>query len=64
MRDITHPTLLLTNTGDTIHPNALRAHAIRPGFAFVALDGDGVDIVNQQPEAWTSAVPAFLDFRS
>lgn len=61
LRDITQPTLLLTNTGDMIYRHALRARAIRPDFTFVALDGGGVDIVDQQPEAWTAAVTAFLE---
>lgn len=60
LHDIARPTLILTNTGDIIYPHALRAHAIRPDFAFVALDGGGVDIVDQQPEAWTEAVATFL----
>ena len=58
--DITQPTLILTNTGDMIYPNALRAHTIRPDFAFVALDGGGVVIVDQQPAAWPDAVATFL----
>ena len=57
---ITQPTLILTNSGDSIFDHAVRAHAIRPDFAFVALDGGGVDIVDQQPEAWADAVAAFL----
>ena len=57
---ITHRTLILTNTGDLIFDHAKKAHAIRPDFAFVALDGGGVDIVDQQPEAWADAVSAFL----
>lgn len=57
---ITHPCLILTNTGDLIYDNALWAHRIRPDFAFTALEGGGIDIVDQQPEAWADAVAAFL----
>lgn len=57
---VRQPTLLLTNTGDMIYPHAERAHALRPDFAFTALKGGGVDIVDQQPEAWVDAVAAFL----
>jgi len=57
---ITQPTLILTNTGDMIFDHARKAHALRPDFAFVALEGGGVDIVDQQPEAWAGAVAAFL----
>jgi pimeloyl-ACP methyl ester carboxylesterase len=52
--------LILTNTGDPIYPHALRSHAIRPDFAFAALNGGGIDIVDQQPEAWSDAVSAYL----
>jgi len=58
---IQQPTLILTNTGDLIYDHALRAQALRPDFAFAALEGGGVDIVDQQPEAWADAVAAFLD---
>jgi pimeloyl-ACP methyl ester carboxylesterase len=54
------PTLILTNTGDQIFEHARRAQAIRPDFAFVALEGGGVDIIDQQPAAWVDAVIAFL----
>lgn len=54
------PTLILTNTGDQIYEHARRAHALRPDMAFVALEGGGVDIVDQQPDAWVAAVAAFL----
>jgi pimeloyl-ACP methyl ester carboxylesterase len=57
---IQQPTLILTHTGDMIYPHAERAHAIRPDFAFKVLDGGGVDIVDQQPEAWADAVANFL----
>ncbi|MDF0543648.1 alpha/beta hydrolase [Sphingobium sp. H39-3-25] len=54
------PTMILTNTGDQIYAHALRAHALRPDMAFAALEGGGVDIVEQQPDAWVEAVVAFL----
>ncbi len=58
---VTQPGLILTNTGDVIYPHALRAHEVRPDFAFVALEGAGIDIVDQQPEEWADAVAAFLN---
>jgi len=54
------PTLILTNTGDQIHEHALRARALRPDMAFLALEGGGVDIVDQQPRQWVDAVAGFL----
>lgn len=57
---VTQPTMILTNTGDMIYPMAHRAHAIRPDFAFAELPGGGVDIVDQQPEAWAEIVAGFV----
>ncbi|QVM84712.1 alpha/beta fold hydrolase [Novosphingobium decolorationis] len=54
------PALILTNTGDIIHDHALKARELRPDFAWVALDGGGVDIVDQQPEAWAQTVADFV----
>ena len=57
---IAHPTLILTNTGDDIYEFARRAHALRPDFDYVALEGGTHDIVDQQPEAWSDAVVAYV----
>lgn len=57
---VTQPALILTNTGDMIYPLALKAHELRPDFGFFALQGGGVDIVDQQPEAWADAVAGYL----
>jgi len=58
---VTQPTLILSNTGDMIYPHAEKARALRPDFAFAALEGGGVDIVDQQPEAWADIVAGFLN---
>jgi pimeloyl-ACP methyl ester carboxylesterase len=58
--NMTHPTLILTNTGDQIYEHALRVRAMRPDFAFVELQGHGIDIVDQAPEEWSAAVAQFL----
>ncbi len=57
---IAHRCLILTNSGDLIYDNALWAQRIRPDFDFACLDGGGVDIVDQQPEAWADAVAGFV----
>jgi len=57
---VTHRTLLLTNTGDQIYENALWAKEMRPDLAFIALEGGGVDVVDQMPEEWSDAVVGFL----
>jgi pimeloyl-ACP methyl ester carboxylesterase len=56
---ITHPTLILTNTGDMAYPMAQRARQLRPDMAYVELSGGNVDIVDQAPEAWVEAVVTF-----
>lgn len=58
---ISQPGMILTNSGDIIFDQAQIAHKLRPDFAFTALEGGGVDIVDQQPEAWADAVAAFLN---
>ncbi len=57
---ITHRTLLLTNTGDQIYENAKWAKEMRPDLDYIALEGGGVDIVDQMPEEWADAVVGFL----
>jgi pimeloyl-ACP methyl ester carboxylesterase len=60
LRRVTHPTLILTNTGDQIYEHAQRARALRPDFAYTALDGGGIDVIDQLPDAWTAAVAAYV----
>ena len=55
------PTLILTNTGDQIYENAKLAAQMRPDFAYVELQGGGIDIVDQMPEEWADAVVKFLN---
>ncbi len=55
-----HRALLFTNTGDTIYDLAQRARRIRPDLAYAELQGGGIDIVDQQPEAWCDVVARFL----
>ncbi|MFY8095010.1 MAG: alpha/beta fold hydrolase [Niveispirillum sp.] len=54
------PTLILTNTGDMIYPAALEAHRMRPDFAFHAIEGGGIDILDQHPVEWANAAADFL----
>ena len=60
VKKITHPTLILTNTGDQIYENAKLTQQIRPDFAFTELEGGGIDVVDQMPEQWAEAVAVFL----
>lgn len=54
------PTLLLTNTGDMTHPYALAARALRPDFAWAEIEGGGIDICDQEPQAWADAIADFV----
>lgn len=60
LKRLSHPTLILTNTGDDIYELAQRARALRPDFEYVELQGGSHDIIDQQPEAWSDAVVAYL----
>ncbi|AOR79526.1 hypothetical protein NRB_22930 [Novosphingobium sp. 11B] len=60
LAQVKQPTLILSNTGDMIFDHAQRASELFPHFGFAALEGGGVDIVDQQPEAWADEVAKFL----
>lgn len=55
-----HRALLMTNTGDMIYDLAQVARRIRPDLDYAELQGGTVDIIDQQPEAWTAIVAKFL----
>lgn len=57
---ITHPTLILTNTGDQIYDLALRTRDMRRDFSFLELEGGGIDIVDEKPAEWAAAVADFI----
>ncbi len=57
---IRHPCLVLNNTGDALFELCCKALELRPDFAHVVLKGGTHDIVDEQPQAWTDAVVAFL----
>ena len=60
---LTSRTLILTNTGDDLYHMAVRAQALRPDMAYRELEGGTHDIVDEQPQAWTDAVAAFIHAR-
>jgi pimeloyl-ACP methyl ester carboxylesterase len=60
LAQIAVPTLILTNTGDLTYRFALRAAERRPDFAYRELAGGTHDIVDEQPDAFASAVAWFL----
>lgn len=57
---LTQPCLILANTGDAIYYLSQRARERWPRFAYTELPGGTIDIIDEQPEAWSEAVVAFL----
>ncbi|MDJ0700714.1 MAG: alpha/beta hydrolase [Woeseiaceae bacterium] len=55
-----HPTLVLTNTGDQIYEEAQMTRGQRPDFAYVELNGGGIDVVDQLTTEWVDSVSNFL----
>lgn len=60
LRAIRVRTLLLTNTGEDLYDATRRSHAIRADFAYAELVGGSHDIADEQPDAWSDTVAAFL----
>jgi len=54
------PVLLLSNTGDVTHPWAEAARALRPDFSYAEIAGGGIDICDEEPQAWADAIAGFL----
>jgi len=57
---IQHPCLVLANTGDAIYGQSRRTMEMRPDFAYAELEGGTIDIIDEQPQAWSDAVADFL----
>ncbi len=53
------PTLLLTDTGDVLHPNDLRAAALRPDFTLQEFSKEGSFALMRRPQLWVDTVLAF-----
>ncbi|QLC26349.1 alpha/beta hydrolase [Parasphingopyxis algicola] len=60
IKTISHPTLILTNTGDQIYDLAQETREMRPDFAYAEIEGGGIDIVDEKPDEWVEAVTAFI----
>ncbi len=57
---IQHATLVLANTGDAIYAQSQRTMQMRSDFAYAELQGGTIDIIDEQPEAWSAAVAQFM----
>lgn len=60
LQRLKHCAMILTNTTDVIYALAQRARRMRPDIEYAEFEGGGVDIFDQQPEAWADAVVRFL----
>ena len=57
---LTQPCLILANSGDAIYYLSQRARERWPRFAYAELEGGTIDIIDEQPEAWSRQVAAFV----
>jgi pimeloyl-ACP methyl ester carboxylesterase len=60
LKKLQHRTLLLTNTGDQIYAHAQVARRMRPDLEYAELQGGGIDVMDQLPDAWAEAVAKFV----
>ena len=57
---IKHRTMILTNSGDIIKPQAEKTKELRPDWDYVEIEGGKIDPMDQVPEEWVAAVDKFL----
>jgi pimeloyl-ACP methyl ester carboxylesterase len=60
MDRLKQPCLILANTGDAIYSFSVRARERYPQFSYAELQGGTIDIIDEQPEAWSDLVARFL----
>jgi pimeloyl-ACP methyl ester carboxylesterase len=60
LRELRAPLGIVTNTGDVLHEQSLRAGRLRPDATLVVLDGGTHDVVDELPGQWADAVLACL----
>jgi pimeloyl-ACP methyl ester carboxylesterase len=59
LRAVKAPTLVMSNTGDTIHAGAARARVMRPDFGYHEFAGGNSHMMYDDPQPWAAAVIAF-----
>jgi pimeloyl-ACP methyl ester carboxylesterase len=57
---IAAPTLIVSNTADSLHAAAARALKLRPDFAYQEFPGGTSHLIYDEADAWAAAVLAFL----
>jgi pimeloyl-ACP methyl ester carboxylesterase len=60
LKAITAPTLIVSNTGDTLHSVLDRIKGMRPDFAYKVIDGGTYHIVYDDGPAWAGLVADFI----
>ncbi|MBL8645477.1 MAG: alpha/beta hydrolase [Rhodospirillaceae bacterium] len=60
LRRVTAPTLIMSNTADTIHGAAARALKLRPDFAYHEFAGGNAHMMYDDPGPWAAIVAAFV----
>lgn len=60
MLRLTQPTLVLINTGDMLYEHAQRTMKLCPHFSYAEIPGGGIDITDQNPQAWSAQVIAYI----
>jgi len=52
--------MVMGNDGDVIIDITRKIKELRPDITYVELKGGGVDIVDQEPQAWVDAIVKFI----
>ena len=60
MQRLQQPCLILANTGDAIYSYSQRAQQLYPQFSYAELQGGTIDIIDEQPGAWSEIVANFV----
>lgn len=60
MRRVTQPTLILINTGDMLYEHAQTTMKMCPHFSYAEIQGGGIDITDQNPQAWAEQLSSYL----
>ena len=62
LQNISVPSLIVSNTGDSLHTATQRVLELRPDFEYVEFEsGKTTHIIYDEPEPWSRAIAAFVD---
>ena len=63
IRVLVPPTLIISNTGDSLHAIAHQIMEMRPDFSYTELEGGTYHIIFENPESWAVAVTDYIKER-